>query len=470
MNSLIMSPKKYANLFLLKDFIESSSFDSKFRELCKAPFSNLFFRSDGSIGVCCFNRNFVLGKYPKNKIEEVWSGQEIKKMRSSMRSFDLSKGCIACECNIKDKNFAATGIKNFEYLTEKATRPTNLQFELSNTCNLKCIMCNQYFSSSFQEKSNESLETQNNIFDHAFIEQIIPFIPFLKKTDFLGGEPFLIDIYYEIWEQIIRLNPDCIIYIQTNGTILNNKIKELLGKGNFRIGISLEALDKELYEAIRINSRFEKLMDNLSYFQKYSNSKGAPLNVSTCIMQQNWKEIPKMLYFFNKERILVNFNTIQFPFSCTIKSLPSYKINEIIYFLSGFHFSEKNNIAAINSSNYFDAINQLKYWHVRAIKRESIHSNYIKNSKKINRLKNILYRKVYIFIMEDYKDITPEERQLKYKLVIGKLDKLIDKLPEQFPLEKFLSELSSKNIIKNTISQIDNFSENLILELISWYD
>ena len=113
--------------------------------------------------------------------------------------------------------------------------------------NLECIMCYGNFSSSIR-KNREKLPSTPTVYDEKFLESLDPIIPDLKYVKFLGGEPFLINIYYEVWERIIECNPNCLIDVQTNGTILNDRVKDILERGNFRIGVSLDSLKKETYE------------------------------------------------------------------------------------------------------------------------------------------------------------------------------------------------------------------------------
>ena len=54
-----------------------------------------------------------------------------------------------------------------------------------------------------------------NPYDAAFVKQLEEFIPHLEEVKFYGGEPFLIEIYYEIWEKIMELNPKVRISVQT---------------------------------------------------------------------------------------------------------------------------------------------------------------------------------------------------------------------------------------------------------------
>ena len=57
------------------------------------------------------------------------------------------------------------------------------------------------------------------------------------------------------------LNPKLKINIATNGTVYNKQVRTILDKCNIHLNISIDSLDKENYESIRINGDFDELMD-----------------------------------------------------------------------------------------------------------------------------------------------------------------------------------------------------------------
>ena len=116
--------------------------------------------------------------------------------RNKLHESDLSSGCELCLDIIKNKNFSGLLPPLYDIVSSKISKyPTVMEFELSNNCNLQCIMCPGRNSSSFN--TNEKAEF---IYDDAFLLQLEEFLPHLNEAKFIGGEPFLIPIYYKIWE------------------------------------------------------------------------------------------------------------------------------------------------------------------------------------------------------------------------------------------------------------------------------
>ena len=186
---------------LTQDLIEAydeSRINHPHESLCNAPFSNMYFGHDGNVTACCYNRTHELGTYPHQTVKEIWTSSKAEELRDLLSKNDLSSGCGSCEKLLLSKNFDAVIAKNYDLLPYSANYPTKLEFELDNTCNLECTMCFGEFSSSIR-KNRENKPPLLSAYNDAFVDQLEEFIPNLHSTRFFGGEPFLIDIYYNIW-------------------------------------------------------------------------------------------------------------------------------------------------------------------------------------------------------------------------------------------------------------------------------
>jgi len=187
----------------------------------------------------------------------------------------------------------------------------------------------------------------------------------------MGGEPFLIKIYYEIWEKIIKTNPDCLIDIQTNGTVLNDKIKSLLETGNFRISLSIDSFDKDTYEKIRNNARYQDVMDNLNFFTAHAQKNKYPMCISVCPMQQNMYEIPDIIKYCNQNAFYVYFNTVWKPAHCSLRFLEPDELLNLINYYKNIELSSNSDCEIKNKQHYKSFINQLVLWEAEIRKEKS---------------------------------------------------------------------------------------------------
>lgn len=339
---------------------------------CWAPLKSMYFGFRGNTSVCCYNKVHVIGKYPEQSINEIWNSEAIGLIRDSLKQGDFSMGCEGCLELINAGNYNALPAKNFDDLPQKsASYPSKIDFELSNECNLECIMCRGEFSSSIR-RNREKLPPIASVYDAEFVQQLEEFIPYIHHSHFLGGEPFMIPIYLDIWERMNELNPSIRISVQTNGTILTDRIKKILSSMKFEIAISIDSIEEENYRFIRKNGELNKVISNIHYFRDYCQEQKTNFHISYCPMIQNWKELPKVIEFANSLNCEVFFNTVSHPKSCSLMALSSSELSNVIGVLSKSELASGTLIEQKNKESYEQIIQQISAWKNAAIERESL--------------------------------------------------------------------------------------------------
>ncbi len=369
-------------------------------KICYAPWLSLNFDQTGNITACCFNRTHVLGKYPDSSIAQAWNGKPAEQLRQAMIDHRFDLGCQNCEKMIEEGNYESVLISHFDDyysflenslngktswfnrlfkngVSDKLLPPTVFEFEISNTCNLECIMCGGKWSSAIR-KNREKLPLLDNHYDENFVRQVKDFLPGLRRANFLGGEPFLISLYYEIWEAIIEFNPEIDVAITSNGTVFNERAKRIIEKlPNCRITLSIDSLQRETWENIRVNGEFEVLKQNIDYLL----TTGKLVSFSVCPMIQNRMEIPDIISFCVEHDLDVYFNVVYEPLGgkvkgihqngnqtgiipeTTLQALPEEQLSELIDYYKSFSFSGRYKAQLDN------LISQLQAWlHAKAQK------------------------------------------------------------------------------------------------------
>jgi sulfatase maturation enzyme AslB (radical SAM superfamily) len=328
---------------------------------CYAPYMNMFFNTEGRVQVCCKNTRVVLGQYPLQNLHEMWFGQRLQDLREYLQHHDLSMGCYKCREAMHARNYGSMTSAGFDF--SRAYPPSHyprlMEFELSNACNLECVMCTGRVSSSIRAH-REARAPLAMRYDQAFVKQLDEFIPHLKQARFYGGEPFMIPIYNEIWKSMIRQNPQAELYVLTNGTLLNERIIELVNEGNFTINVSIDSLNKETYEAIRVNASFAETMKNLEFFSAAMKKKKKRLTVFITPTRLNWQDIPSTVMQFAAMDLDVYFSPALFPESLALWNLPAAEILQIVH-----HFKTVMPASGINRQRYSDLIHELEYWAVQ---------------------------------------------------------------------------------------------------------
>jgi len=329
--------------------------------VCHAPNRSIYFDIHGKATACCFNRVHILGKYPENSIDEIISGDKRSLLQNELCRQNFMYGCQHCHKLIEAGNFEGVEARLYDSLKDQGNTPSEIVFELDNTCNLECVMCHEEFSSSIAKA--KGLTNIKHPYDKDYLRQLEKYIPNLKVAKFLGGEPFLINIYYEIWDLIFKINPKCKINLQTNGTVFNDKVKSYLEKGNFYIGVSIDSLKPEVFENIRVNAKLDNVLKNLNKFISISQKKNNYVNLSVCPMQQNWKEIPDLVKFCNEKKIFIYFNTV-YTEGFAISQMSEEELLEIVNYYNTISFKSRGIIARRNIRFFENLKSQIDSWYL----------------------------------------------------------------------------------------------------------
>lgn len=143
-----------------------------------------------------------------------------------------------------------------------------VKIHVSNSCNLQCKYCYAHGGNYGIENSLMSLETAKKVCD--FIKDNITN---LKYITFFGGEPLL------AVEQIIFIcnefkNMGIKFLLQTNGTILNDQIIQLLNDFNITVTVSLDG-PEDINDINRVdktnNGTYKTIINNMDILNKKTN-------------------------------------------------------------------------------------------------------------------------------------------------------------------------------------------------------
>lgn len=419
--------------------------------ICKAPFNTLFFSMSGEVFFCLKNKEQVLGKYPQNSVKDIIEGEGIKKLRTSFLKDSGLSGCEFCQEQISMGNLDSA-FNQYSNIPTKKDEITIMEFELSNNCNLACVMCSSIYSSKIKTDKPSS----NIPYDEAFFEQLKPYLPNLSKASFRGGEPFLIPIYYKIWDELLLHNPKVKIFITTNGTVFSPKIERYLLTKQFNISLSVDTLKEETFSKIRVNGNYLNFSRNINQYIALLNKKIISLSFCTCIMTENWEEIPFIFQFCDKNKISIHLNFVEGPSKLSLKYLSKNKLTEIIEY-----YENNLNPSDYNTKIYQSIIITLKNWKNNqnsndTIKKHSTISNMLE-VKKIQNANFILQKEIFYNTIQKH---IPEElfKDLEMNILNNEKHFPINEDIQYFYL--LLNNLPINFLIDSIMNnKIENFSE-----------
>lgn len=317
---------------ILREFDAGRDFSQKaFRSACYAPFVSLYFDQLGFVRVCCQNGAHSLGNLATNSLDEIWNGSQARVLRSALKKYNFNLGCQYCQWQISDGNYTGF-LRQFDRWPVESTTdfwPAQMEFSISNTCNLECVMCNGEWSSAIRAR-REKLPPLRKVYGERFYADLEKYLPHLRNVKFLGGEPFLAQESFRIWDMMIGLGLETPCHVTTNGTHYNAKIERVLEKLPFSFCISMDGVTKETVESIRVNARFEELRANFLRFLDYTKRRGTSLTLTYCLMPQNWHEFGAYLLFADEHECNVCVNTVLHPAKYSLYQMSAAQLGPIV--------------------------------------------------------------------------------------------------------------------------------------------
>ena len=254
--------------------------------VCSAPARNLQFLPDGTIRACSQNL-WPLGNVRSDDLESVWNGGRRAELIDRLGRGDVSRGCETCGAEFRSVGRRNSFAAQFDRLADVGDPawPTRLEFSLSEECNLECVHC----YGAIQELRRNVPDSSK--FDDRFVEQLEPFLVHATEAVFGGGEPFVIEANYRVWERIAAVAPGLACTIVTNGTHWTPEIEALMNRLNVGFVVSIDGATAPTFEAIRVNASWSQVRDNLNRIRSHVTTHDTWMSLNFVLMDQNHHEL-----------------------------------------------------------------------------------------------------------------------------------------------------------------------------------
>jgi radical SAM protein with 4Fe4S-binding SPASM domain len=332
-----------------------------FRSACYAPYTSLYFNTNGDVIACCKNTTYVLGNVAHQSLEEIWRGKKAMAMRKALRDYRFGVGCEFCEWQIRGGQYDQVYATIFDPLPvhgADAEWPARMEFTVSNTCNLACIMCYGVLSSTIRAH-REKLPPLPKVYDDRFFADLRRFLPHLKDAKFFGGEPFLAQENFRIWDLMIEDGVVIPCHVTTNGTQWNSKVERVLEALPCSISVSLDGATKATVEKIRVNADFDVVRANVEKFLAYTRRRGTVFTLTYCLMRQNWHEFGEYLRYGEELGVRVFINTVVDPTDCSLYTLPAEELAAIAHAMQSLDARAGYSRLPINGQVWVSAVQAL---------------------------------------------------------------------------------------------------------------
>lgn len=233
-----------------------------------------------------------VGHLKDHKLEEIWNGEEMRKLRQRMLADEPSPQCTRCY-ELEGVGFSSQRLrsnekfahhKKFAATTEPDGRVAKFQLpffdiRFSNVCNFRCRSCGPRLSSSwFNDAKAYWNKDDLPRLQHATADpedlwrQIDPLIEAVEEIYFAGGEPLLMDEHYRILDRLIELKRfDVRLRYNTNfseSTFKGRDVYEIWSRfGDVHVGASLDGPGAR-GEYIRKGQKWNRIVENRQRMMK----------------------------------------------------------------------------------------------------------------------------------------------------------------------------------------------------------
>lgn len=306
--------------------------DKAFEAICYAPFTSLYFDTRGRVRVCCHNVEYCVGDVARESIADIWKGERIKALREAVARYDMTRGCQFCYWRLNAGTLGSLAMRGYDALPVSEASPTwpqMMQFSISNSCNLQCVMCDGSASSAIRAH-REGRPPLAKAYHANFFEELRSFLPHLRRARFLGGEPFLQRECFRIWDMMIEDGLRIPCHVVTNGTQWNSRVERVLRELPVEITVSMDGLSSEVVEHIRVGASHPTLMTNFRRFHGYAAANRRYLTLSFCLMRHNWHEFGRLCMFGDEWGCRVYANVVRTPAHCSLYTLPDRELRRIV--------------------------------------------------------------------------------------------------------------------------------------------
>lgn len=291
------------------------------RSACYAPFSNLFLGTLGDAYTCCDSIGYPLGNIARERLPEIWSGGRLAALRLALGADDFSLGCGYCERRITGGlRPQARFYDSVPPDSAEPPYPKRIEFNISNSCNLQCTMCDGDLSSSIRIH-REHRAPLPAVYGEEFFADIVTFLPHLTEVSFTGGEPFLAGENHRIWDLLASLTPDIKNTVTTNGTQWNRRVETVLDSLRTYVNVSVDGYSKDVYEAVRVGADRDQVFENIDRFKAYTDRVGTEVRLFHCLMSQNYDEFGDLLLYAERRGMPVTVHVVEQPPECSLERL-----------------------------------------------------------------------------------------------------------------------------------------------------
>lgn len=322
--------------------------------VCTLPWTGFSNDPDGRVRPCCLYKGHITNEagaayyMQKHSMSEIFNSPYMKRLRQKFLKGEKPAECSTCwideSNNYRSKRLiyfrSEADLKanyNIRY-SDDTGMPQEFQLIISNKCNLKCRSCTPSHSTEHQIEQKQLHGETGYPMPHkqvadvqsVFWENRKEWYKTLKKLEIVGGEPFLIDRWKIIWDELIdlKLSRQITLSFSTNATVFDEvylrKIIENFPVVNF--SLSIDGLG-ETFEYLRYPAKWNVVSENIQKYHRLLEEYKRPglgLRIGHTISSLNLPFVPEFHEFIytNYPDAYIWNNPVHWPIHLSPWNLP----------------------------------------------------------------------------------------------------------------------------------------------------
>jgi len=316
--------------------------DPKASDFCYYPFMQILLTSDGKYRPCSKHQDYVTHQGREmsiqngDSLQDAWTSDYMQNIRQHFLENKQFEGCRECwrmqEMGLRSMRYDSYQYGTSEQQVTQSLRPTRIEINASNVCNLKCRICYPNASSKWIKEHGELYGSNETVYRNLplpNLEQVKQWGDSLEEVCFFGGEPLLSDENMELLDYFISTGNAgrMSLLFNTNGTVFNNEITDRLKHfKKVRMYFSVDDIE-ERFEYQRKGANWDEVAANIGKAYRLSRSpEGQNIDFKICCTVSifNIYYFPEFFDWFGKNYpgLRIFWNLLFDPWRLNVQILP----------------------------------------------------------------------------------------------------------------------------------------------------
>jgi organic radical activating enzyme len=372
---------------------------SKF--FCPLPWIHQFIQADG-IKMCCSSRT----KFDVTPIEFI-NSTYLKDIKNTISQGHIPQDCQDC-ASLESQGYSSTrtlALNDWDYTIDTVPNKTlYLDLRHSNLCNFSCRSCEPSFSSEIAKELEDNPQlnkyhtpTKIHLKNIKSQKDINTLLPSVQRINFTGGEPLLIKENIKVLEELISIgNTNCELLITTNGSVINNKIINLIKQfKTVHWTISIDAVG-DVAEYIRNGTVWPTVDTNIKQILELKQS----VAINTVVSVYSILDLSNLIKYFKKLKFDYQTQPLEIWFS--ICSTPTFlnpqNVNDKLKELAVKELDTSIEILSTIDNNPNRSIQSLKSLQNNlktSIINNQVFDTFIKYTEELDQIRNQSFKQTF---------------------------------------------------------------------------